>query len=124
VTELIANAESWDPTQTEFVLILLCSAGIAVVCLMVAVIILLAKRGAHRHAQQLSTAAMFWGLITIATMIYATMSQLSWAKENFLELLSGYGNPQETTPPLPWIFWSILVAIYLLLLGWTVWKKA
>lgn len=123
MTDLLANAESWDPTQTEFVLILLCSSGIAGVCIMVGAIVLIAKRSAHRHAAQLTTAAMFWALVAIGSIICATISQLMWSKEYFLELLSGYGNPQEPAPALPWILWGVLAHIYLFLLAWTVWSK-
>jgi hypothetical protein len=37
--------------------------------------------------------------------------------------MSGYGNPNDIGPPLPWALWSVLAGIYLLLAGWTVWKR-
>jgi len=119
VNPLLANAESWDATQTEFVLILLCAGGIACVCALVSLIVIVGKRKRHPYAPQLTTAAMFWGLISVASIVYVTITQLTWAKENYLELLSGYGNPGQSAPGLPWIPWGVLSAAYLVLLGWT-----
>lgn len=123
LSDLLANAESWDATQTDFVLILLCTAGILIVCALVGLMILLGKRWGHPQAAQLGVASMFWGLAAVATIVYATVQQLMWAKANFLELLSGYGDPQEVSPPLPWVLWGALSVIYLLLIGWLIWNR-
>lgn len=112
----VANAESWDPTQTELLLVLQCAAGIATVCGLAGLIVLLVKRTRHRHAQHIITAVMFWGLIALGSIVNTTISQLMWAKQDLLEFLSGYGDPQATGPPLPWITWSTLSAGYAALL--------
>lgn len=119
---LLASAESWDPTQTELLLILVCAAGIGAVCGLVGLIVIFAKRKRHAHAQQIITAALFWGLIALGSIIYATITQLMWAREYLLELLSGYGDPNAAGPRLPWIAWGALAAGYLALLGWCAWK--
>ena len=120
---ILAYAENWDPTQVDFILILLCAAGIASTGGLVGLIVLLARRMGHRHAEQIDTAAMFWGLIAAGSIVYAVVTQLAWFKTHNLELMSGYGNPKAVGPPLPWVLWSALAGIYLLLMGWTVWKK-
>lgn len=118
MSALLANAESWDATQTDFVLILLCATGIGIVCALVAVVFLLGRRSRHRRAGAIGVAAMFWGLISVGSILYVTITQLSWAKSNFLELLSGYGDPGEKAPALPWLLWTALAGFYLLMLGW------
>jgi hypothetical protein len=123
VNNLLAYAESWDSTESNFVLVGSCGLGIVVVGGLVGLIVILTRRTAHRHAAQLTTAAMFWGLISVGTIFYATAVQLNWDKEHLLDVLSGYGDPQAAGPSLPWILWGALAAIYLLLLSWTAWKK-
>lgn len=123
VNYLVANAESWDPTQTDFISILFCATAIAVVCGMVATIMLLAKRMGHPQVSLINIAVMFWGLIAAGSIFYVTVTQLKWAKENFLELLSGYADPRETGPELPWPIWGVLLLIYASFLFWTLRKK-
>jgi hypothetical protein len=118
VNQPLANAQSWDPTQTDFVLILLCTVGIAIICGLVGLMFILVRRAAHPYAAQISTVAMFWGLASAGSIVYATVTQLAWAKQNLLDILSGYGDPQAVGPPLPWLTWGVLVAIYGLLLVW------
>ena len=119
----LANAESWDWTQADFVLILLCAVGIAVVFALAGLIIIVAKRRWHRDAGPLTAVTMFWGLITIASIAYVTVRQLMWAKENFLELLSGYGNPDQSAPGLPWLAWGFLSLVYVALAGWATLRR-
>jgi hypothetical protein len=123
VNDLLAYAESWDSTQSNLVLVVSCGAGLAGVGGLVGLIIVLTRRTMHRHTSQLTTAITFWGLFSVGTIFYAAAVQLNWAKEHFLDVQSGYGDPQAAGPPLPWILWGALAAIYLLLLSWTVWKK-
>jgi hypothetical protein len=119
VNGLLANAESWDPSQTELVLILLCAGGIIAVGAMAGLVIIAIKRRQHPHTQPIFTAVMFWGLITLGSIVYATITQLNWDKQYFLQLLSGYGDPNDVGPALPWITWTLLIATYFGLVLWT-----
>jgi hypothetical protein len=120
VNQLLANAESWDPTQTDFVLILLCTIGIGIICGLVGLVFILVRRTAHPYAAQISASAMFWGVVSAGSIVYATITQLIWAKQNVLDLLSGYGDPQAVGPHLPWLTWGALMAIYGLILVWII----
>jgi hypothetical protein len=120
VSHPLAYAETWDYTQTDFVLILFCTAGIAGIAILVGFIVIFAKRNGHPHAGQITTAALFWGLISAGSIVYTTITQLTWAKQNTLDLLSGYGDPNAVGPRLPWLAWSMLTAIYGGLLVWMV----
>ena len=119
----IANAEIWDPSQTEFDFILRGSAGIAVACALVGLIVFLARHWEHRHTAQLTLAALFWGLIAVATILYAIVTQLALSKENYLEMMSGYGDGRPPETAVPWFIWISLGAAYLVLLNWTVLER-
>jgi hypothetical protein len=123
VNDLLAYAESWDSTQSNIVLVVSCGFGLASVGGLVGLIFVLTRRNAHPYATQLTTAALFWGLFCVGTFFYVAEVQLNWVKEHVLDVQSGYGDPQAAGPPLPWILWGALAAIYLLLLSGTVWKK-
>ena len=116
---ILANAESWDPTNTELVLILLCSGGIIAVCAMAGFVVIVIKRRQHAHTQAIFTIVMFWALFALGSVIYATITQLNWNKQYLLELLSGYGDPNAVGPALPWVMWGALVFAYLGLLMWS-----
>ncbi len=89
VNGLLANAESWDPSQTELVLILLCAGGIIGVAAMVGLVIIAIKRRQHTHTQPIFTAVMFWGLISLGSIVYATITQLNWDKQYFCSSSAG-----------------------------------
>lgn len=123
MTSLLANADSSDPSQMKLVVILLSAAGIAGICGLVGLVIVLAKRMRNRHAGLINPAVMFWGLIAAGSAVYAAITQLTWSQQHFLQILSGYGDPLEVAPPLPWKTWTALAGFYLLLLGWILWER-
>lgn len=50
---ILAYADSSDPTQTNFILVLLSAGGIAGVCVLAGLLIVLSRRWRHRHAEQI-----------------------------------------------------------------------
>jgi hypothetical protein len=119
----LAYAENFDSTQQNFVLVLLCGVGLVGVGVLAGMVIALSRRRAHRHSEQIFAVAVFWGMIALGSIIYAVASQLNWGHQYMLDLQSGYGNPQETGPALPWAIWGALGAIYVGLIAWTMWKN-
>jgi hypothetical protein len=123
VISLLAYADNSDPTNSNFICVLICVAGTVVVGLLVAVLVVMARRRQHPYSQHIHTAAIFWGMIALGTIAYATATQLAWQKQYTQDLMSGYGNPREVGPGLPWVLWCALAAVYAALLGWTMLRK-
>ncbi len=118
----LAYADASDSTQANFIAVLLCAAGLAVVGGLTGFAILLGKR--NRSHDLLITIAALWGVVSAGTIVYTVMAQLKWSQDHLLDLQSGYGNPRNVRRPLPWESWAALAAVYVLLLLWAGRKKA
>jgi hypothetical protein len=120
----LAYADNFDASNSNFTFVLMCGAAVAGIGLLTGLVILLGRRSAHPHSPQIDAAAILWGIITLGSIIYAASAQLAWAKQHYQDFASGYGDPRDAAPAYPWGLWCALAAIYLVILGWSGWKKA
>jgi hypothetical protein len=121
----LAYADTTDPTQSNFLILLLCVMLIGCVCLMAFGVMFLARMRRHRHTEHLTVIAIFWALFAAGTLVYAAQTQLKWSHEHMLRLESGYGNPRDDAdaPQLPWAEWVALAAVYGIVIIWSVSQK-
>jgi Kef-type K+ transport system membrane component KefB len=117
---LLAYADNTDATQGNFVSILICAAGVVAVAGMAAVVIALAKRRGNRNAEVIFTGMIFWAIVSLGSIVYATITQMKWASDHLKDLESGYGNPADVGPGWPIVLWGVLGAVWVLVMGWTV----
>ena len=121
---LLANATRFDPSELYLIFILVSIGGIGIVCALAGLMLFLTRRAAHRHAELINTATMFWGLLAIGSVVYAAATQLMWSKQYAENLMSGNYDPSDMAPSLPWGLLGALMGIYLVLLLCTRWKKS
>lgn len=117
----LAYADTTDPTQVNFLVLLLCILLIGCVCVMAFLVLLLARSRRHRQVEYITALAIFWALLTVGSLAYSAVTQLKWSQENMLRLESGYGNPDDDSnaPQLPWKTWLVLAAIWGGLINWS-----
>jgi uncharacterized integral membrane protein len=122
---LLAYADTTDTTQTNLPLVLYCIGGVIVAGFLAFLIVLLARSRRHRQAEALITIAVFWAFCVIGTVAWASVTQLKWSQEYILRLQTGDVDPtdQSAAPQLPWLFWIILAAVYVLLIFWVISQK-
>jgi ABC-type cobalamin transport system permease subunit len=95
---------------------------IAAACALVCAVIALAVRRRHRQHEVILVAAIFWGVISAASVGKALMDQAKWSDESILRLQSGYyteAQAQADAPRLPLVSWTILAGAYGALLIWS-----
>jgi hypothetical protein len=124
VVSALAYADNFDASHSNVTFVLICGVAVAGVGLLTGLLVLLGRRKAHPYSPQIDAAAIFWGIITLGSIIYTASTQLAWEKQHLQDFLSGYGDPQAAAPAYPWGPWCALAAIYLVILGWIAWKKA
>ena len=73
------------------------------VFILAAIVVIVNRRGGARNAEAILTAAVFWGIISFGSIVYAGVTQMKWTQEQTLELRSGYGDPNAAPPGYPWI---------------------
>ena len=122
---LLAYAESGDPNAMNLVIILGGIGIVAATAILAFALIFTARARGHRHAEFILVAAVFWGLITVGSLMYAGEAQLNWSKEYTLRLETGYLDPQDTSdaPRLPWGIWTGLGVAYGAMMAWALWQK-
>jgi hypothetical protein len=76
----LAYASNADLSQSNFVLLFAFGGGILLVCILAAVVIVTARRRAIRHADNIITVAIFWGLLCVGSVGYAAVIQIKWAQ--------------------------------------------
>jgi hypothetical protein len=124
VNALLAWADSTDPSQGNFLVLLLCAGAVIGVFILAAIVVIVNRRGGSRNGEAILTAAVFWGIVSFGSIVYAGVTQMKWAQEQTLELQSGYGDPTATPPGYPWVIWAGLGAVYLVFLVMAARKKA
>ncbi len=115
----LAYADTTDPTQTNFLILLLCILLIGCVCGMAFLVLLLARSRRHRRVEYLTVLTIFWAFLTAASLAYSAVTRLDWSQENALRLETGYGNPDDNPPQLPWKTWVALAAAWGGLITWS-----
>jgi cytochrome bd-type quinol oxidase subunit 2 len=117
---LLAYADTTDTTQMNLPMVLYCLGGVIVAGILAFLVILLARSRQHRQAETLITAAIFWAVCLIASVAWATVTQLKWSQEYTLRLQTGDVDPTDLSdaPQLPWLIWIILGVVYVLLILW------
>jgi Kef-type K+ transport system membrane component KefB len=123
VAPLLAYADNTDPSEGNFLLIFLFVAAMIAVFILAAIVVMMSRRNGSRNADAILVAAVFWGIVSFGSIIYAGVTQMKWSQEQTLELQTGYGDPTKTPPGWPWILWGILTAIYVALAIWVARKK-
>ena len=121
---MLAYADTSDPSQGNFLLILTCAGAAIAVFVLAGVAVVISKKGSEQRGDAILVAAVFWGIVSFGSIIYAAVTQMKWSQEQTLELQSGYGDPTKTPPGWPWVLWGILAGVYVLLLAWATRKKA
>jgi hypothetical protein len=122
---LLASADSGDPNASNLPIVLGGLLVLAVIALLAFVLIFLSRTRGHRHAELITTATVFWALITAGSLLYAGERQMDWSKQYTLRLETGYLDPQDTSdaPRLPWGIWSGLGIAYGAMLIWSLSRK-
>ena len=122
---LLAYAESGDPNAMNLVIILGGIGIVAATAILAFALIFTARARGHRHAEFILVAAVFWGLITVGSLMYAGEAQLNWSKEYTLRLETGYLDPQDTSdaPRLPWGIWTGLGVSYGAMMAWALCQR-
>ena len=120
---LLAYADSSDASQGNFLTLFVCIGAIIAVFALVATVIFVSRRNSSGRGEVILTAAVFWGIISFGSIIYAAVKQMKWTQEQQLELQSGYGDPTAVAPSWPWIMWGVLALIYVFLLVWASRKR-
>ncbi|MGD0388253.1 MAG: hypothetical protein ABSC42_04780 [Tepidisphaeraceae bacterium] len=122
---LLAYAESGDPNAMNLVIILGGIGIVAATAILAFALIFTARARGHRHAEFILVAAVFWGLITVGSLMYAGEAQLNWSKEYTLRLETGYLDPQDTSdaPRLPWGIWTGLGVAYGAMMAWALCQR-
>jgi hypothetical protein len=125
---ILAYADNTDNSQSNLAMMLLCAAEVVVTGVMVFVVLVLANSRRHRRAEVIVTLAILWGLITIGSLAYTTVSKFKWTQEYNIRLMSGYLDPNDPSqvsdqPQIPWVTWSCLAAGYILLIVWAMSQK-
>jgi hypothetical protein len=123
MNSLLAYADSSDATQTTFIVLLLCIAGIVGICFLVGLLVLLSRRHERYFAERIGTAAVFWGIIASGNIIYVTVTQVKWKQQHYQDLLTGYANLQESAPSFPWVLWTALIIVFAVLLVMTISRR-
>jgi hypothetical protein len=115
----LGYADTFDPSQSNLIFILVAAGGIAVIGVMAALVIFLARRNTPRVTQPLITTALFWGAVSVGLLLYTTLQQLGWQKQFNQDLMSGYGDPQAVGPGLHLSIWFALATAYGLMIAVT-----
>ena len=125
MTRALAYADTTDPTQGNFLILLLCILLIGCVAFMAFLVIFLARSRRHRRADYIMALVIFWALATAGSVAYSADAHLAWAQENTLRLESGYGNPDDVSdvPQTPWKTWLALAAAWGGLISWSMSQK-
>ena len=120
---LLAYADNTDTSEGNFLMLFLCAGAVIGVFVLAGMVVVVSRRGGHRYADAILTFAVFWGMVSFGSIIYAAVTQMKWSQEHLLELQSGYGNPANVGPGWPWGLWVGLGVVYVALLGWAALRK-
>jgi len=117
---VLANAEGGDPNSANLIIVLVGSGIVVATLIPTFVLILAARVRRHPHEEVITVVLVFWALITAGSLIYAGNAQLSWSKQNAINLEAGYVDPQgDVAPEMPWGLWIGLGAVYAAMAAWT-----
>jgi hypothetical protein len=108
-----------DLTGGDWVFILGCAGVLVGVAVLVAIPCAISNRRRNRQGELILAGALFWGLGAAWTGLGALVAQWNWSKERMTLLLGGYYKTvaSDPGPRLPWGWWTLLAALYLVLLG-------
>jgi hypothetical protein len=125
---ILAYADNTDNSQANLEMMLLCAVEVAVAGLMIFITMVLTQTRRHKQAEVITAVAIIWGLATIGSLTYTTVRQFKWTQEYNTRLLSGYLDPSDPSqvadqPQIPWVFWSCLAAVYVLMMLWVYSQK-
>jgi hypothetical protein len=116
----LAYADSTDTTNAS-IAILVISTGILIAAVAAAMVpICIARSRRILQSDALVPLAIVWALTSAVVSIYAYIAQSRWKREYLLRIQSGYFDPRDLSdaPVLPWTYWYVLGAMYLLLILW------
>jgi hypothetical protein len=120
MASVLAYADTTDPSQLNFLVLLTAVLLIGAVCVLTFLVVFLARSRGHRQAESILVLALFWACLTGGSFVYSAVSRLKWSQENTLRLETGYGNPQDNSdaPQFPWLAWLALAVGYGMLIMW------
>jgi len=106
-----------DPAGSSIVLVLELALVLGLDALLVAIPIFVA-RGRGGRIESIAAGAVLWGVIAAGTAGSAVIAEFKRARERMTLLLGGYDDPATTGdgPQYPWAWWTLLAALYVLLL--------
>jgi hypothetical protein len=118
----LAYAQQPDSGDSNLTVMVVGIAVICGICGLAFAIVGLAHWRRHRQREIIIVAAIFWAILSTASVAYALLQQSKWSGEYLLRLQSGYYTPaqaQNDAPQLPWNSWTILAGAYAALMAWS-----
>jgi hypothetical protein len=119
----IAYADNSEISQGNFIFLLIFAGTAIAIFLLAGILIITSRRRDHRNADAILTCSIFWAILSLGSVLYAAVTQMKWSQEHLLELQSGYGNPADVGPALPWAIWAGLGVAYAALFAWSAIKQ-
>lgn len=115
----LANADAPDTSGSSLQLIVICLLTFALCAAAAFVPVVIAWKNKNRHADKILAAAVVWGILTAGSVAFVTNQQMSWAREKYVRITSGFYDPREETdaPTTPFATWTLLGAAYLVLVA-------
>jgi hypothetical protein len=122
----VASAVRTDLSGSQWFIILTGVAILAVVAVLTAIPIGLARRRSAGRSEGVTVAAVFWGVASAGSVLWYYLAKLRWADEYQRLVESGYYDPRDLSgqPAWPWPLWLLLAVVFCALLAWSFRRKS
>jgi hypothetical protein len=117
---VLSYADSTDATASNLLLVVISAGLILVAGGMALVPAAIARKRRHRQAEAVLGMAVLWALLAAGLVIYSSMAEMQWAKEQTLRIESGYADAGDNSgaPVFPWPLAGALAVAYAGLVFW------